>query len=628
MFEAYSVAIRLKLLDSVSSGLIGMAAQFSAFNRHVGKSKQELKALEGQLNRIKMMGLVGGIATGIGVGGLSLFKQPLEEAKQWTQEAARFASLGFGNKVNDDAQRFALGMKTYGTSARENLTLVSDAMAVFKDLGHAEMAAPILAKMKFANAAVFGEAGKGNESKFMDMLKVIEFRGGLSSPKEFETQANFVQKVISGSRGRVDASQLLQALKTGGVSLSRLSNESFYLGSEPLIQEFGGSRFGTATQSIYQNLVQARGTITAQQELFRLGLLDPKMVKFNQLGQLKKALPGSFRGSDVLETEGPLALLNKILLPAFASKGITSDEGVIRELGMILGNRTGSGLMSRIYQQRATIEMQANANRSAQDITGLNATAKNTPAGKMIELHAKWRDVLRELGIAVLPIAIKAVIGLTGVVKSILSFAREFPTLTKGITIFAGTLFTLVAVGGVISLAIAGFKAVGLALAIGKGVGLGSQLIDVAGGFNSLSAALGKGGLVAAAGAAGFAIGTLINKLGPDGDLGAWLGGRFYESFHHYDPNAPKFGGSGKRWVENPSIPGSGHWDAGGGSRFVPNRNGGGGGKSTQVNLNLDGHRMASVMFDPMANLLGAPTGGANFDGSLSLAPVSLNQGH
>lgn len=178
----------------------------------------------------------------MGVGSLLLFKGPLEEAKKFQTELTRFASLGFGDKVNREAEKFAVGMKTFGTSARDNMMLVSDAMAVFKDLHHAEIAAPILAKMKFANEAVFGEGGRSNESKFMDMLKVIEFRRGLSSSAEFETQANFVQKVIAGSRNRVDATQLLNALKTGGVALSGRSNESFYLGAEPLIQEFGGSR--------------------------------------------------------------------------------------------------------------------------------------------------------------------------------------------------------------------------------------------------------------------------------------------------------------------------------------------------------------------------------------------------
>lgn len=490
-FEAYSVAVRLKLVDGVSSGLVALAGQFSALNRQAVSTRGHLSDIERQLGRLKTMGLLGGAMAAAGGFGLSLFRAPIEEAKKFQTEVARFASLGFGDKVNRDAEKFAIGMKTYGTSAVENMTLVSDAMAVFKDLHHAEFAAPLMAKMKFANEAVFGEGGRANESKFMDMLKVIEFRRGLSSPAEFESQANFVQKVIAGSRNRVDASQLLAALKTGGVALSGRSNEAFYLGSEPLIQEFGGSRYGTAAMSIYQNLVQARGTITAQQELYRLGLLDPKMVEFNQLGMLKKAKPGAFKGSAILEHEGELALLEKVLLPAFAAKGITSEEDVIRELGMILGNRTGSGLMSRVYQQRATLHNQVDANKSAQDINGLDTSARNTLAGKEIELHAKWRDVLRELGVTVLPIAIKAVSGLTTVIKGAIEFAREFPTLTKWLTIGFGVLSGIVAVGGVLAMATAGFKALGLAMMVSKGAGIGGMLIQAAGGFGQVAAALG-----------------------------------------------------------------------------------------------------------------------------------------
>lgn len=490
-FEAYSVAVRLKLIDGVSGGLMALAGQFSALNQQAQSTHGHLSDIEKQLSRLKTMGFVGGAMAGAGAFGLSLFKAPIEEAKQFQTEVARFASLGFGDRVNSEAVKFATGMKTFGTSARENMTLVSDAMAVFKDLHHAELAAPIMARMKFANQAVFGEGGKANESKFMDMLKVIEFRRGLSSPAEFETQANFVQKVIAGSRNRVDATQLLAALKTGGVALSGRSNEAFYLGSEPLIQEFGGSRYGTAAMSIYQNLVQARGTITAQQELYRLGLLDPSKVQFNQLGMLKKAMPGAFKGSSILENEGELALLEKVLLPAFAAKGINSEEDVIRELGMILGNRTGSGLMSRIFQQRETLKKQVGANSSAQDIGQLDAAARNTLAGKEIELHAKWRDVLKELGTTVLPIAIKAVEGLTSVVKGIVGFAREFPTLTKWLTIGFGVLSGIVAAGGVMMMATAGFKALGLAMVVSKGVGIGSMLIQTAGGFGQVALALG-----------------------------------------------------------------------------------------------------------------------------------------
>ncbi len=598
MFEAYSVAIRLRLLDSVTTGLIGLAGQFQALNRHVGTTRSTLSEVEKQLGRIKLLGVMGGAAAGAGFFGLSLFKAPLEEAKQFQTEAARFASLGFGDKVNTDAVKFATGMKTYGTSARENLTLLSDAMAVFKDLGHAEMAAPIMAKMRFANQAVFGAGGSANEAKFMDMLKVIEFRRGLSSPAEFESQANFVQKVISGSRNRVDATALLQALKTGGVALSLRSNEAFYLGSEPLIQEFGGSRYGTGAMSIYQNLVQSRGTITAQQELYRLGLLDPSRVQFNQLGQLKKALPGAFKGSGILEGEGELALLEKVLLPAFAAKGITSEEGVIRELGMLLGNRSGSGLMARIYQQRATLHMQSEANRSAQDINGLAATGSGILAGKELELHAKWRDVLKELGTSVLPLAIKAVEGLTTVVKGVVAFAREFPTLTTWLTVGFGVLAGVVAVGGTLMLATAGFKALGLALVVGRAAGIGGMLLQVAGGLGGLGLALGRLGLL---GFLGYGTYSIATALGAD-KVGSWLADQLLKVTHPLDGSSERGGAKGS-------------W----GDTVAPRK---GAGAAAPVVLNMDGRKVGEIVTGHQTRAMNGPQTGPNsFDGRMALTP-------
>lgn len=533
MFEAYKVAVKLSLINNVSSGLVMLAGQFQALDKSISSTRRKVGDLEADLLKLKRLGLVGGAMAAAGGFGLSLFKGPLDEAKQFQTEVARFTSLGFGEKVNRDAVEFAKGMKTYGTSALDNMTLVSDAMAVFKNLHHAEMAAPIMAKMKFANEAVFGEAGKANESKFMDMLKVIEFRRGLSSMQEFDSQANYVQKVISGSRNRVDSTQLLQALKTGGVALSQRSNEAFYLGSEPLIQEFGGSRYGTAAMSIYQNLVQSRGTITAQQELYRLGLLKKDMVQFNSLGMLKKALPGAFVGSEVLEKEGELALLEKVLLPAFRAKGITDEEGIIRELGMILGNRTGSGLMSRIYQQRETLKMQTEANKSAQDINALDQTGRKTLGGAELELHKKWRDVLNTLGTTVLPLAIKGVEWLTNVAKGVVAFAREFPTLTKGMVIGFAVLSGIVATGGVLALATSGFKALGLVLgAGGAGSGMGAMLTAAAVGLSKVFA-------VSAAFAGGYVAGTLINDhlINPavqklTGDKDQTLGGWIYDITH------------------------------------------------------------------------------------------------
>lgn len=528
--------------------------------------------------------------------GLSLFRGPLEEAKKFQIETAKFSSLGFGDGINKQAEQFAIGMKTIGTSARENMGIVGDAMAVFKDLNEAKMAAPLIAKMKFANEAIFGADGGERDKKLMDMMKVAEFRGGTKSPEEFAKQINFAQQAIAGSRNRVDASDMLQALKTGGVALARRSNEAFYLGAEPLIQEFGGSRYGTATMSIYQNLVQARGTITAQQELYRLGLLDKSKVSFNQLGMLKKALPGAFSGSGILEKEGELALLEKVLLPAFAKKGITSEEGIIRELGTILGNRTGSSLMSRIYQQREKLHHQVDANYHAENLDQANNRASGILNGKEIDLEKKWADVLRDLGTTVLPIAIRAVEGLTSVLKGVSEFAHEWPNLTRWLVVGFGVLSGIVAVGGVLALATAGFRALGLAMAMGGAGGIGATLSASAVAFGLLAK---SAGLFMAA-YAGYTIGGAAIE---------WADKKF----------APKGHGSVADWW----VSGDKDKET---SEFIKYKQ-----KyeaQQAAHVYMDGKKVGEIVTGHQERAAGRPTGGTSvFDGSMMQRPVGASGG-
>lgn len=510
MFEAYKIGIKISLINNVSAGLASMAAGFT-------KTEAQAALLEKRIGSIQKQALKGGLFLGAGVGILSLFKGPLDEAKKFQIEAAKFSSLGFGEKTNQQAIKFATGMNTIGTSARENMAIVGDAMAVFKNLGEAQMVAPLMAKMKFANTVLFGAAG-ADDKKLMDMMKVAEFRGGTKSPQEFANQVNFAQKAIAGSRNRVDPSAMLLALKTGGVALSQRSNPAFYLGAEPLIQEFGGMRYGTGAMSIYQNLVQSRGTITAQQEMYRLGLLNKGMVQFNKLGQLKRALPGAFKGSGTLEKDGELALLEKVLLPAFAAHGITSDEGIMREFGMILSNRTGSSLMARIYQQRAKLHNQTDANAHAENLDQASGRAAKTLTGKEIDLHAKYHTLMKNLGDTVLPLVIRGLEKLIPLVASAAQFVKDNATAFKilgGALLFVG--LGLGINGGGMLLA-AAFRGLGLALAFSAVGGvsgiaaLAMKLPLIATGLAALSGTvLMYAGALGAAGYAGWKVGGAIN---------------------------------------------------------------------------------------------------------------------
>ena len=50
--------------------------------------------------------------------------------------------------------------------------------------------------------------------------------------------------------------------------------------------------------------------------------------------------------------------------------------------------------------------------------------------------------------------------------------------------------------------------------------------------------------------------------------------------------------------------------------------------KPTQVNMMLDGRKVGQLLSPYLADGLGKPLGGGNFDGTLTMAPVVLNQAH
>ena len=358
----------------------------------------------------------------VGYAAYSAVASLAQAAGEFQTEVARFKGLGLGDKMNSDAVKFVRGMDTIGTSLTENMVLFKDAQTVFRDSGtldHAKMVTPLLSDMKFATEALYGkEAAAGTEAKFMDMLRVIELRKGLNNTSEFRNQANMIYQVLSTSGGRVDATQYLNMIKTGGVAAKSLSNKAIYYELEPIIQEMGGNRVGTALMSSYSNLVLGRLAKTSAAELMRLDLLDKSGVVFNQMGSIKQIKPGALKGTDMLQSS-PVDYLEKVLLPAFTAKGITKESDVLREIGMIFSNRTASNLFSTIYQQLPTIRKGEEMSAKALNIDQGKTLADHTYAGKQLEFEAAWSSFKTVFGESVLPGAIQVLTAGTSLFKQL-----------------------------------------------------------------------------------------------------------------------------------------------------------------------------------------------------------------
>lgn len=434
------------------------------------------------------------------VGGL---QRPMAEGRHYSTEVLRINALGLGDQAAADAVKFGKSMQTYGTSMVDNLGLMRDAITVFSDVHHAELVAPTLAKMKFANEAVFGaEDGAENEAKFMDMLKVIELRGGLASQEAFAGQANIVQRVLTATGGRVGPAEWLNMIKTGGVAAKGLTDEAFYYQMEPLVQEMGGNRVGTAMMSAYQNVYQGKTTKRAAGVLQDLGLIaDPSKVKHDKVGQISQLGVGALKGSEIFR-HNQFEWMEKVMLPALAAKGITERQQVLDTIGGMFSNRTASGLFAQMYLQRDQIHKNAGLNSRADGIDQLYTKAKETPAGHEIELRKKLQDGYQEFSTAVMPVYIDALKVATSAAKGLVGFMREFPVLTK----VAGVGLGAVAIG----LTALGALMIPLALVAGKALLL-----------RFLFARLGVGALAMGAASKVAGAGMAVLRMGGGALLGA-----------------------------------------------------------------------------------------------------------
>jgi len=440
------------------------------------QTADKIRARAGNLAAAGAGASVAGMATGAPIW------KGIGESKHYELEKARIGALGLGDAATQESIAFARQMKAYGVSQVDKAELMRDALSVFADAHHAEMVLPTLAKMKFANKAVFGQAqGEDNERMFLDLLKVVELRGGLSSPAEFKKQADMIQRVITATGGRVQSDQWLQVIKRGGLAAKGMDSEAFFYALEPVVQEMGGNTVGTAMMSAYQNLYQGKTTKRTLGNLDRLGLIaDRSKVKEDKAGQVSFMDPGALKGADVFR-KSQFEWLETVLLPTLAEKGITGKDQVLDAIGGIFSNRTASNLMAQMYLQRDQIHKNMRLNKGADSIDQLDARAKALPQGKEAEALARVHDLQKEIGEKVLPLYASALEWVAKAADGVMKFMQENPGLAKAMAIGVGTLAAALLILGPIMLSIASVLGpyAMLVLIMGKVGGVGGMLSGV-----------------------------------------------------------------------------------------------------------------------------------------------------
>lgn len=494
MFEAYKIGVRISLINHASMGLALLSKDFL-------RTESDAQKLEFRIKSIKNMMIAGGAMTALGAGGLALFKGPLEEAKKFQTEVAKFTALGLGDATNRDAVKFAKGMDIMGSSARDNMVLLREATAIMGDFRHAKEVLPLLAKMKFGIESVMaGGSGARFEQMFQAAIKTTELRGALIDRdtghvdlKKFSRVLDMMTQAYVASGGTVKPQDYLAAIKTGGVSTKLMNDEMFFFGLGHFMQESGGSRTGTASMSMFQNWAMGRMPQRVAEDMAKIGLLDKNAIHYGTTGHIKRVDAMGIKDAKLF-TENPFEWVTKIAVPQLMGQGLKGNDLNIA-LAKLLGIRTAANLVDQFVREQKLAENYVQRAHKAQGIEGLYDNGKGTLQGKEIDLHAKWGNLLLRLGETVLPLAIRALERLIPMIESLTGWIDKNHTKVK---VLAGAFVVLsgaLAFAGIVTMATASIRGLTLAIqGLSRAAGVGAVGAGAAAG-GSTFARMTSGGL-------------------------------------------------------------------------------------------------------------------------------------
>jgi len=547
-FEAYSVAVKLSLINNVSNGLLVISKSLQSAHADAEKLNEKLKSIGKTI-------AVGGMMFGGGMMMVGMFKAPIEEAINYQKELGKLQQMGLGNSQIAEAQKFVKANEIIGTSLMDRIELFTDAQGAFRQSGMTDMKAleaakvmmPSLAYYKVASSMLSSDKQGMAHEQFMQLNKTVELMGGLNSPIRAQQIVDGVYKAVQSSGKMVSNRDLRQFVSQAGPAAVSLTDKTIFAGLEPIIGEFGGFKVGTGLNTAYNRThgIMALSPSILTNEAIRLGVWDPHKVERTKGGgaRFKHGSPMTPALAHLMETD--TIAFSQEMMKIYKQNHITQLADIARENAILFGT-TGGRVYTKIMQQMPVLLESEHAFDRSKGTKETVENNKNSPMMAVQELNKATEDLKLAVGQNLLPI-------FTPLVKNLADMARELskhPKLVQGLTYAFAGLSAVLITGGLILMikaATSAFIMLGGAL-----IGFPARLITARvatlamttsiGGavsvFGMLSAAAMSFIKLAGAFAAGYGIGTGIRAAYMQTEKGQkfddWLGGNIAKGMRFF----------------------------------------------------------------------------------------------
>ena len=273
-----------------------------------------------------------------------------------------------------------------------------------------------------AQAAVVlkGQGGKGGTNvarDIYDLVKSAEFRNAIGD-KDFDKAINSMVKADVATGGIVTPRAWLQASQMLKGALPGLSDDYLYKIMPELMQEFGGARAGTASASLYQQIIAGQMRTTGLKLLEGIHTLDNNKVEFDTNGRVVRMKPGAYEDSATFKADPLKGIAN--LIEKMKAQGITAEGDQRDYFAQIFGNRNAAQMALTLGYQYARLERGAQGIENTKDIGPTSADLlNNNPYTQWDKFTSAATNAGAALGGNLMPGATDALNKLTAVTNDV-----------------------------------------------------------------------------------------------------------------------------------------------------------------------------------------------------------------
>ncbi|MEQ1694784.1 MAG: hypothetical protein ABL901_02990 [Hyphomicrobiaceae bacterium] len=310
-----------------------------------------------------------------------------------------------GDIAGARAAAFAISGKWKSLTPDDVMETIKESAFVFGDRGHAVEYAEELSKFKVIMQGQ-GFDGKELSSQVMAGIRALELKGAANNPKEFSLLLGGMAQSMMASGGTVKPHDYLMAMKHARTAGYGMTSDFFRFLIPTLSQEVGASTVGTSLRTLFQFGLGNRFDNAKIDRATQMGLIE-EGTKFEKSGFGKKAVSGGIIGRGTLTTD-PWEWVVQYLSPALTKKGFKLDDPdnkkemtkAVEMVAGLIGDPTAADMIIKMLTQQRKVRKDAamDVQSMGMDPAAVEA-ATNNYIVVMNSLGTSWKRLQTAIGI-------------------------------------------------------------------------------------------------------------------------------------------------------------------------------------------------------------------------------------